>query len=197
MFSVAIGVLVLLAVMTLVVVAAQMYYKNQMIADAANDARILQEHINFQLSRAVGQFKIGSQSVTILPEFSDSGTNALDLNLSTHPQRYGMLKYRVSLGGAATVTCDPILGLPQSSNSITLYCPQDMLVPQAGDLLLLDAQPLAYTDPLSGNQLGGALIQSVNDTRLKDINNNPTAAGSVTLTLASNPNATITIFQLV
>ena len=170
-----IGIVVLAAVMTLVLVAAQLYYKNQMVADAANDSRAVQEHINSHLSRAINQFKDAEHSASTLPTFGDPGSNEMD---PSHTQRYGMLKYRMSLGSPATVVGDTS---QTATDTITLLCPPDVLPPQSGDYLLLNVEPLGHMD--NGTMVGGAPIVSVNDTRTVNANLNPIASGNVILKL--------------
>ncbi len=121
-----VGTLVLAAVGSMLVVAARLTHKNQQIGDAAATTRIVQEHVNRELSLAISQ----TSPVQIRPTFSNP-------NGSTSPIRYATMSYRVPIGTFATVIADTV----NTSNTVAINCPAD-LIPQVGDYFLMDSPNL-------------------------------------------------------
>ncbi len=121
-----VGTLVLAAVGSMLVVAARLTHKNQQIGDAAATTRLVQEHVNRELSLAISQ----TSPVQIRPAFT--GPNG-----STSPIRYATMSYRVPIGTFATVLADTAA----TGNTVAINCPAD-LIPQAGDYFLMDSPNL-------------------------------------------------------
>ena len=133
-----IGLLVIGAVVTISVVAGQLYAKTQMVADAAAGTRIVQEKFNSELSRAIIQtYKNTTPQAMIQPAVSDSGNDALSPSVT----RYGTVIYRTSVGPTFKVDA----ATAQSLTSITLSAPALPLTvaqtPLVGDYVVFDAKP--------------------------------------------------------
>lgn len=135
-----VGMLVLAAIASILVMSARLAYKNKEIDSAAGSTRLVQEHINSELSIAISQIK----PYVIRPEFSDPST--------TTPTRYATMAYRVAVGSFASVAANA----DKTSSTILLDCPADMK-PEAGDYLMLDTPNLGT----------GIQIDAVEDNRLE------------------------------
>ena len=154
--SLVIGVLVLGAMASVVMVAGRTIQKNRLADEATFNVRKFQEHLSREISIAV----LSTNYPVTNPYFPPSAAN------SDTPPRYSRLEYRVAIGPLATVANDALM----SGNQIILTCPAE-LTPHVGDYLMLDSPNL------SGNQWGGAQIAVVVDGRA------PNTSGTVTLTL--------------
>jgi len=121
-----VGTLVLAAVGSMLVVSARLTHKNQQIGDASATTRIVQEHVNRELSLAISQ----TSPVQIRPTFTNP-------NGTVSPIRYATMSYRVPIGTFATVISDTA----NTSNTVAINCPAD-LIPKAGDYFLMDSPNL-------------------------------------------------------
>jgi len=163
MFSLTIGMLVLSAAASLLILMARTNYKNTLVVDSSTGTRSVQEHLNRNLSTAISQFMSpkGTATVEISPVYADP---------STPPGQFAQITYRYGVGGYCITA-----GTPSTANSITLNC-SAATQPRPGDYLLMD-------NPNIGT---GILIEGVNDART------PGNAGNVTLSFSNTTIATAT-----
>ena len=128
-----VGMLLLAAVASVLVLTARLAYKNKEIDAAASATRLVQEHINSELSIAISQTK----PIVIRPEFADG--------IASTPKRYAEMSYRVAVGSFSSVayTAD------KSGSTIALTCPAD-IVPKVGDYLMMDAPNLGTGIRITG-----------------------------------------------
>jgi type II secretory pathway pseudopilin PulG len=169
MVGMTVGVLVLAAIASILVMAARFAYRNKEIDGAVANTRLVQEHINGELSIAISQTK----PVVIRPEFSDAS--------STTPKRYAQMSYRVPVGSFPSVSTAIQADDLSATSSIDLSCSADT-TPWAGDYLMMDAPNLGtgvvietVDDPAPGTErivkltLAATLGNSTTDTSPADI----------------------------
>jgi hypothetical protein len=165
MFSLTVGMLVLSAAASLLILMARTNYKNTLVVDSSTGTRLVQEHLNRHLSTAISQFTPpnGTATVAISPVYTDPST--------TTPVRFAQITYRYAVGGYC-------ISQPTAStaSSITLTCSAETQ-PRRGDYLLMD-------NPNIGT---GILIEGVSDSRTAG------TAGSVTLSFPSTTIGTATL----
>ncbi len=121
----AVGTIVLAAVASIIVMSVRIVYKNQEIDASATNTRLVQEHINGEMSIAISQ----TSPVSIRPAYS--------LPSTTTPTRYARVAYKVQIGSFATVSADTA----KTASAITISCPSD-IVPKMNDYVLMDTPNL-------------------------------------------------------
>jgi len=156
MIAVAVGTVVLGAVAAMIVMTMRVVKKNQEIDSAISATRVVQEHLNRELSVAVSQ----TSPIEIRPVFSDPS--------SAVPPRFATVTYRVNLGSYGKVVADT----HRRETAITVLFPVTFTsrpadFPKAGDFFLMDSPNLGT----------GIRITAVNP---------PDSLGNLTLTLASS-----------
>ncbi len=128
--SMTIGLMVMAAVASILVMSLKMVNKNQEIDAAVGNTRSVQEHLNSELAKAISQ----NTPYVNRPSFSNP-------NAAT-PPRYATMVYRVPIGSYGTLQSDA----PTTSNQLSVSCPADV-TPQVGDYVMMDTPNLDGPSP--------------------------------------------------
>ena len=127
--TLAVAGLLLAAIATIVVMSSKVIRKNMLADEAVTATRLVQEHLNKEISMAV------ADPPSLAPQYS--GPSA------TTPVRYSRLTYRFNIGPFGKVRD----ATSRSSTSLVLSLPAG-LNPTAGDYLMMDSPSFGSGAPL-------------------------------------------------
>ena len=131
LISATIGAAVLGAVASIVVMSLRMVHKNQQIDSATTTTRLVQEHLNREMSIAISQL----EPIEIRPSFSGASATA--------PVRYSQIDYRVPIGSFGTVVSNTAKDLSVISvNFPASFASRVADYPKVGDYFLMDSPNL-------------------------------------------------------
>ena len=156
MISSTIGLALLAAIGAIVLMSLRIVHKNQQLDSATTATRLVQEHLNREMSIAISQI----EPIEIRPSFSGAS--------ATPPVRYSQIDYRVPIGSFGTVVADTVKTLSVISvNFPASFASRVADYPKVGDYFLMDTP----------NLLSGVRITAISPAD---------SLGDLTITLASS-----------
>jgi type II secretory pathway pseudopilin PulG len=156
MISSTIGLALLAAIGAIVLMSLRIVHKNQQLDAATTATRLVQEHLNREMSIAISQL----EPIEIRPSFSGAS--------ATPPVRYSQIDYRVPIGSFGTVVSNTAKNLSVISvNFPASFASRVADYPKVGDYFLMDTP----------NLLSGVRITAISPAD---------SLGDLTITLASS-----------